>query len=129
MRIVAAWPARILIGATAAAAIGAAPLTGGVAQAAPARPLACSATMSNSHPQDYTTIKVQVHTGNFASVKTVARYKTTNTTHQGTAGRKGNVSISYYISGATPGYRVHVSVSVKKGTRTGSCSTFFTPHA
>ena len=48
--------------------------------AAPAKPLACSATMSNSHPKDYTTTKVRVHTGNFASVKTVAHYRTTNTT-------------------------------------------------
>jgi hypothetical protein len=129
MRIVATWPGRILIGATAVGAIGATTLTGGVALAAPARALACSATMSNSHPKDYTTTKVQVHTGNFASVKTVAHYKTTNTTHHGTAGRRGNVSISYYISGATPGYRVKVSVSVRKGSRTGSCSTSFTPHA
>ena len=129
MRIVATWPGRILIGASAVGAIAATTLTGGVAQAAPARPLACSATMSNSHPKDYTTTKVQVHTGNFASVQTVAHYKTTNTTHHGTAGRKGNLSISYYISGATPGYRVNVSVSVRKGSRTGSCSTSFTPHA
>ena len=41
---------------------------------------------------------------------------------------KGNVSITYIIKGATPGYRVKVSVSVKKGSRTGSCSTSFTPH-
>ena len=129
MKILAAWPGRILMGATVAGAIGATTLTGGVAMAAPARPLACSATMSNSHPRDYTTTKVQVHTGNFASVKTVAHYRTTNTTHHGTAGRKGNVSIPYYISGATPGYKVKVSVTVRKGSRTGSCSTSFTPHA
>jgi hypothetical protein len=129
MKILAAWPGRILIGATAAGAIGATTLTGGVALAAPATPLACSASMSNSHPRDYTTTKVQVHTGDFASVKTVAHYRTTNTTHHGTAGRRGNLSIPYYISGATPGYRVKVSVSVRKGSRTGSCSTSFTPHA
>ena len=117
------------MGATVAGAIGATTLTGGVAMAAPATPLACSATMSNSHPKDYTTTKVRVHTGNFASVKTVAHYRTTNTTHHGTAGRKGNVSIPYYISGATPGYKVKVSVTVRKGSRTGSCSTSFTPHA
>jgi hypothetical protein len=84
--------------------------------------------MSNPHPADYTYTSVRVHTGNFAAVTTVAHYKTTNTTHHGTAGRKGNVSISYYISGATPGYKVKVSVSVRKGSRTGSCSTSFTPH-
>jgi hypothetical protein len=129
MKILAARPGRILIGATTAGTIGATALTGGVAMAAPAKPLPCSASMSNSHPKDYTTTKVQVHTGTFAAVKTVAHYRTTNTTHHGTAGRKGNVSIPYYISGATPGYRVNVSVTVKKGSRTGSCSTSFTPHA
>jgi hypothetical protein len=56
-------------------------------------------------------------------------YRTTNTTHHGTAGRKGNVSIAYHISDATPGFKVKVSVTVKKGSRTGSCSTSFTPHA
>lgn len=39
------------------------------------------------------------------------------------------MSISYYISGATPGYKVKVSVSVKSGARRGSCATSFTPHA
>jgi len=128
MTILASLPGRILLGATTAGAVGATALTGGVAMAAAAKPLACSASMSNTHPADYTYTSVRVHTGNFAAVTTVAHYRTTNTTHHGTAGHKGNVSISYYISGATPGYKVKVSVSVKKGSRTGSCSTSFTPH-
>jgi hypothetical protein len=129
MEILASWPGHILIGATTAGVIGATALTGGVAMAAPATPLPCTASMSNSHPKDFTTTKVRVHTGTFAAVKTVAHYRTTKTTHRGTAGRKGNLSLPYYISGATPGYRVKVSVTVKKGSRTGSCSTSFTPHA
>jgi hypothetical protein len=128
MTILASLPARILLGATMTGAIGATALTGGVAMASPATPLACSASMSNAHPADYTTTNVRVHTGNFAAVTTVAHYKTTNTTHRAAAGRKGNVSIAYHISDATAGYKVKVSVSVKKGTRTGSCSTSFTPH-
>jgi len=128
MTILASSPGRILLGATMAGGIGATALTGGVAMAAPARPLPCSASMSNAHPADYTHTDVRVRTGDFAAVTTVAHYRTTSTTHHGTAGRKGNVSISYYISGATPGYTVQVSVSVRKGSRTGSCSTSFTPH-
>lgn len=62
------------------------------------------------------------------AVTTVAHYRTTSTTHHAAAGRKGNVSIRYIIKGATPGYQVKVSVSVKKGSRTGSCSTSFSPH-
>jgi hypothetical protein len=129
MKILASWPGRILIGATTAGAIGVTALTGGVAMAAPATPLPCSASMSNSHPRDHTTTSVRVHTGTFAAVKTVAHYRTTNTTHRGTAGRKGNLSLPYRISDATPGFRVKVSVTVKKGSRTGSCSTSFTPHS
>jgi hypothetical protein len=130
MRTMPAWTGRTLIAAAAAGSIGAATLTSGAAMAATqATALPCSASMSNSHPPDYTTVRVNVHTATFARVTTVAHYRTTSTTHHGTAGHRGNVSISYYISGATPGYTVHVSVSVVKGSRHGSCSTSFTPHA
>jgi|HubBroStandDraft_4_1064222.scaffolds.fasta_scaffold125081_3 hypothetical protein len=130
MKTMPSWTARALITATAAGSLAGTALTAGPAVAAThVTALPCSASMSNSHPRDYTTIKVNVHTAAFAGVTTVAHYKTTNTTHHGTAGHRGNVSISYYISGATPGYKVKVSVSVKSGTRRGSCSTSFTPHA
>ena len=84
--------------------------------------------MSNAHPADYTTTDVRVHTAAHARVTTVAHYRTTKTTHHRTAGSKGNATVPYYISGATPGYRVNVSVSVVKGSKTGTCSTSFTPH-
>ena len=128
MKTMPAWAARALIATAAAGSLAAAPASGAVAAThAPALP--CSASMSNSHPKQYTTVKVNVHTAAFAGVTTVAHYRTTNTKHHGTAGRRGNVSISYYISGATPGYKVKVSVSVVKGSRHGSCSMSFTPHA
>ena len=99
------------------------------AVAAPASAaLPCHASMSNNHPSDYTTTYVQVHTTAYASVTTVAHYRTTNHKKTGTAGSRGNASIGYYISGATPGYRVAVSVRVVRGDRSGSCSTWFTPH-
>ena len=90
--------------------------------------LPCHASMSNSRPRDYTTTYVLVHTTGYASVATVAHYRTTNHKKTGTAGRRGNASIGYYISGATPGYRVVVSVRVVSGHRSGSCSTWFIPH-
>jgi hypothetical protein len=99
------------------------------AVAAPAStPLPCHAAMSNNHPRDYTTIYVDVHTASYAAVRTVAHYKTVNRTHTGKAGAKGNAAIRYYISGATPGYKVVVSVRVVKGNRSGNCSTWFIPH-
>ena len=104
-------------------------LTASAAVAAPAStPLPCHAGMSNNHPRDYTTTYVQVHTAGYASVTTIAHYKTTNHKKSGKAGKKGNASIGYYISGATPGYRVLVSVRVIDGNRSGSCSTWFIPH-
>jgi hypothetical protein len=103
-------------------------VTASAAAASPASaPLACQASMSNNHPADYTTTYVRVHTAGFAGVTTVAHYKTTNHKKTGTAGSSGNASIGYYISGATPGYRVAVSVRVVHGDRSGSCSTWFTP--
>ncbi len=125
-----AWTGRTLIAAVAAGSIASTVLTSGAASAAThVSALPCSASMSNSHPKQYTTVKVNVRTAAFARVTTVAHYRTTNTTHHGTSGRRGNVSISYAIKGATPGYKVKVSVSVVKGSRHGSCSTSFTPHA
>lgn len=125
-----AWTGRTLIAAVATGTIASTMLTSGPAAAAThVAALPCSASMSNSHPKQYTTVKVNVHTAAFARVTTVAHYRTTNTTHHGTSGRRGNVSISYAIKGATPGYQVKVSVSVVKGSRHGSCSTSFTPHA
>ena len=102
-------------------------LTAGAAVPA-STPLSCHASMSNNHPRDYTTTHVQVHTAAYASVTTIAHYKTTNHKKTGKAGVHGNASISYYISGAKPGYRVVVSVRVVRGNRSGSCSTWFTPH-
>lgn len=84
--------------------------------------------MSGSHPRDYTTIYVRVQTVRSARVTTVAHYKTVNRTHRRTAGVRGFAAVPYYISGATPGYRVKVSVYVRSGARKGSCSTSFTPH-
>jgi hypothetical protein len=112
-------------------------LTAGVAGTAVASPavaapastaLPCHASMSNNRPRDYTTTYVLVHTTGYASVTTVAHYRTTNHKKTGTAGRRGNASIGYYISGATPGYKVVVSVRVVSGHRSGSCSTSFIPH-
>ena len=94
----------------------------------PARALPCHASMSNSHPADFTTTIVRVRSVARASVTTVAHYRTTNTTHHGRTNARGRAGIPYRISGATPGSRVKVDVTVKKGTRKGSCQTSFTPH-
>ena len=84
--------------------------------------------MSNSAPRQYSTDYVLVSTERSASVRTTAHYKTTVTTHTATANTHGKASVTYRISRATKGYRVVVSVAVRKGSAVGSCSTSFTPH-
>lgn len=118
-----------LVAPAAGALIAASPATAATfAPATPAAALRCHASISNSRPRDYTTIYVNVGTVRYASVSTVAHYRTVNTKHTGKANAKGNAKIGYYISGATPGYRVNVSVSVASGRSHGSCSTSFIPH-
>lgn len=93
-----------------------------------AKPLPCHASMSNSHPADFTTTTVRVRTVPHARVTTVAHYKTVDRTHHGRANGHGKASIPYHISGATPGFRVRVDVTARWPHRTGSCQTSFTPH-
>jgi ribosomal protein S6 len=83
--------------------------------------------MSNASPTQNSTINVLVSTSASASVATLAHYKTTATAHTGTANSLGKASIAYRISRATKGYRVVVSVTVRKGSATGTCSTAFVP--
>ena len=113
----------------AAAMLAASPArAAGSAPPAPAAALRCHASMSNSRPRDYTTVYVNVGTVRYAGVTTVAHYKTVNREHTGKANAGGAAEIGYYISGATPGYRVTVSVTVTSGRSRGTCSTSFTPH-
>jgi hypothetical protein len=100
------------------------------AEAATASPaaLACHASVSNSHPADYSTTDVKVRTVAHAYVTTVAHYKTVNRKYHRRANANGKATIPYYVSGATSGRRVVVDVYVGRPGRKGSCSTSFTPH-
>jgi hypothetical protein len=89
--------------------------------------LNCTASASPKHPADESTVRISVHTKADAKVHTVAKYKSTNTPHSGTANSHGNVVIAYKISRATPGFKVHVSVTVSTAHKSGTCSTSFTP--
>lgn len=91
--------------------------------------LICRAHMSDATPAQYSYDRVIVKTGQpNAAVHTVAHYKTTSTAHNGRSGSNAVASISYYIAGASPGYRVNVSVTVTKNGHTRACATAFTPH-
>lgn len=102
-----------------------------IRSAAPPKPaaLTCRARMSDATPAQYTYVRVIVNTGRAAAaVHAVAHYKTTTTAKNGRSGSNGVASMSFYTSGATPGFRVKVSVTVKKDGKTRSCATAFTPH-
>jgi hypothetical protein len=101
-------------------------LSAGLPADAAAR-LACSAHMSNASPVQNSRTDVLITTAGSAAVTTTAHYKTTNTTHSAAANGQGRADIKYLISRATKGYRVVVTVSVRKGASSGSCTTSFTP--
>ena len=87
----------------------------------------CSARMFHPAPAQYSTTDVLVSTAASASVSATAHYKTTNTTHPATSNAAGKADLPFRISRATTGYRVVVTVTVRKGRSFGSCSTAFTP--
>lgn len=87
----------------------------------------CTASVTNSRPADYTTTDVKVGTVARAEVFTVAHYKTVNRAYFRVAGSGGRATIAYYVSGAAPGHRVVVDVTVVSGHQANSCSTSFTP--
>jgi hypothetical protein len=95
---------------------------------APAK-LICRAHMSDATPAQYSYDRVIVKTGQpHAFVHAVAHYKTTNTPKSGRSGDNAVASLSFYISGATAGRWVPVSVTVTKNGHSRSCGTGFTPH-
>ena len=100
-------------------------LTAAPAQAAG---LLCRAHMGDATPKQYTYDRVYVRSGRFVHIRTVAHYKTTDTTKHGRTDRTGHGSTNYYLSGATPGYRVYVDVWLSKNGRHGHCRTSFVPH-
>jgi hypothetical protein len=89
----------------------------------------CRASVSKHHPSQYSDVYVYVKTLKHARVTTSAAYRTTTTNHSAHANRHGDAAVDYYISDATPGYKVKVSVTVRKHGRAGYCSTWFTPHS
>jgi hypothetical protein len=85
--------------------------------------------MTNSRPRDYTSTGVKVRSVRYAYITTVAHYRTVKHVKHRTANDHGRRTIWYYISGASPGYRVVVKVYVSRHGRKGSCSTSFVPRS
>ncbi len=91
------------------------------------RHLACHAVMSQRHPAGHSTTDVVVRTADRAEVTTVAHFKTGNRSRKLRATVYGRAVIPYGVRDALAGYRVRVSVTVRRGSRSGTCSTWFTP--
>lgn len=89
--------------------------------------LSCRAHMSNPRPGDNTTTVVHVQTQGSVKVFTVAFYKTVHRAYFVHAGSDGQARVPYYLSGATPGRKVDVTVTVVRRHSASTCSTSFTP--
>jgi hypothetical protein len=63
-----------------------------------------------------------------AEVTTVAHFKTGNRSRKFRATLHRRAVIPYGVRDALAGYRVRVSVTVYRVSRSGTCSTWFTPH-
>lgn len=117
-----------LAGIAASTVLGTVPLLAPVPVAQAAGPLHCRAHVGDPTPADYTYVRVFVTSAAYARIRTVAHYKTTDTTKFGRTNGHGRGSTQYYISDATPGFRVYVDVFVHKRRRSGHCLTSFVPH-
>jgi len=89
--------------------------------------LRCIASASTTSPADYHTVYIYIRTAPGILVTTVAHYKSTDNQKTAVADGAGRATIAYYISGATPGYTVTVSVTASAGSKSARCSTSFTP--
>lgn len=89
--------------------------------------LACIASMSVPRPTRGATTDALVTTAPGSRVTAKAHYKTTTTPHSRTASPAGRATIPFDIGGATPGYRVRVSITITSGQLRASRSTSFTP--
>jgi hypothetical protein len=83
--------------------------------------------MSKARPADDSTTVVHVRTQASVKVFTVAFYKTVHRAYFVRASRDGKAWITYHVSGATPGRRVQVVVTVVRRHKANTCSTAFTP--
>jgi hypothetical protein len=95
-------------------------------ETAPA-PLPCSATVTNQHPLDGSSVGIQISTSKSARITVALHFR--GKTHRTTAraNRNGKDTIWWPVGGARPGYKVMVDVTVIHYARHGSCSTWFTP--
>lgn len=91
------------------------------------QPLSCQAHVSVTRPIDFTTTVVHVRTQALVRVFTVAFYKTVDRAYFVRASSSGQAQVTYHISGATPGRKVEVVVTVVRRHHASSCSTSFTP--
>lgn len=93
----------------------------------PPAPLPCTASASPGRPVVFTSVTIRVRTAGKAKIKTSGHFKTGRQVQRDTAGRHGRLVIIYQVGDAKPGYMVTVDVAVRKGNRSGNCTTYFTP--
>jgi hypothetical protein len=115
-------PAAVLVAGVAPSAVSQAS-TGARAAAR----LTCEASVTSRYPRDYTSVGIRITTTATARIRVAAHFRGGVRRETGVASGADKQTIWYRLGGATPGYRVRVDVQVAKGSRRGSCSTWFTP--
>jgi hypothetical protein len=122
------WVSGVLAASAMVAAVLAPVAALGATSAAGAR-LPCVARMSDSRPADGATTVVRVKTTGKARVVAVAHFRARPSERKARASAAGYARLPFKLGKTRYGYRVSVSVDVYRGSRTGSCSTSFTPTA
>lgn len=98
------------------------------------RTLRVSASISNHHPRQYTTVtaRCRAHDQNGRAIKGVRcvftwHYKTISHAIVRRTNSRGRCSSTRYISGATIGYKVVIRIHCTWRGQTKNCSTWFIP--
>jgi len=92
------------------------------------RPLKCIAWATNKDPADGTFVGVHVRTVAHARIRAVAHYRAVNDIRAFHVRARRHHTFWYYLANPVPGYRVMVTIRVRRRGRNGSCRTWFTPH-
>jgi hypothetical protein len=125
----AAAVAVLALGGCASAPHAGAPRTTALAARQVRKPVPCTVSVTKRRPADGTYVGVHVHTAPGAHIEATARYRTVARKMTALANANGRHTFRYWISDATPGYRVNVDIQVSLAGRKGSCTAWFTPRA
>jgi hypothetical protein len=93
----------------------------------PPAPPTCTTSVSRRHPADGTNVGISVTTAPGTRITIIAQFPAGNRKKTARVGSTGLHTFWFQVGGATPGYRVKVSVRVFAHRQKRSCRASFTP--